>query len=72
MSYPGCVSATGPEPKYRPVDLDVNAASWILVQLLGMTIRFVVERPPIATEAFAEEMTRLVQGHPIANVSVMQ
>jgi AcrR family transcriptional regulator len=51
-----------------PADMDVEAASWIMVQLLGTTIRYVVDRPPIAKHVFVDEMTRLVLGHPIAHL----
>jgi hypothetical protein len=48
-----------------PVDVDVDAATWIIVQLLGTTIPFVLDRPPIAKDAFVSELTRLALGHPI-------
>jgi AcrR family transcriptional regulator len=51
----------------RPADMDVDAASWIIVQLLGATVRYVVDNPPIAKEVLIKEMTRLVQGHPVAS-----
>jgi hypothetical protein len=41
-------------------------------QLLGTTIRYVVDRPPIAKDVFVKEMTRLVQGHPIAKSYALQ
>ncbi len=37
-----------------------------MVQLVGTTIRYVVDRPPIAKDIFVNEVTRLVTGHPIA------
>lgn len=49
--------------------VDVDAASWILVQLLGTTMRYVVDDPPIPKDVFVKEMTRLVVGHPIVRVS---
>jgi AcrR family transcriptional regulator len=51
----------------RHDDVNIDAASWIMVQLLGTTIRYVVDRPPISKDVFVKEMTRLVEGHPIAN-----
>jgi AcrR family transcriptional regulator len=55
----------------RPADMDVEAASWIVVQLLGTTIRYVVDDPPIAKDVFVKEMTRLVLGHPIAKACAL-
>ncbi|GAB7146578.1 TetR/AcrR family transcriptional regulator [Mycobacterium riyadhense] len=49
-----------------PVDLDVDGATWVIVQLLEVPIRYVVERPPIDKDVFINELTRLVLGHPIA------
>ncbi|SON60904.1 putative HTH-type transcriptional regulator [Mycobacterium simulans] len=51
-----------------PADMDIDAATWIIVQLLGAPIRYVVERPPIAKDVFINEMARLVLAHPIALV----
>jgi AcrR family transcriptional regulator len=53
----------------RPSDMDVDAATWIIVQLLGVSIRYVVDEPPIAKDVFVNEMTRFVLGHPIAQAS---
>lgn len=55
----------------RPADMDVDAASWIMVQLLGTTIRYVVDGPPITKDDFVKEMTRLVLGHPIAKACAL-
>ncbi len=54
----------------RPADMDVDAATWMIVQLIGATIRYVVDEPPIAKDKFIREMTRLVLGHPIARAGV--
>lgn len=56
----------------RPADLDVEAASWIVAQLLGVTMRYVVDDPPISKEVFVAEMSRLVQGHPLAKSCSVQ
>ncbi|CCK62428.1 TetR/AcrR family transcriptional regulator [Mycobacterium canetti] len=50
----------------QPADMDVDAAIWIIVQLLGVAIRYVVDEPPIPKDVFIDEMTRLVMSHPIA------
>ncbi|WP_242669998.1 TetR/AcrR family transcriptional regulator [Mycobacterium decipiens] len=48
------------------VDMDLDAATWIVVGLLGTTVRYVVDEPPIAKDVFVAEMTRLVLSHPLA------
>lgn len=48
-------------------DMNVDAAAWIIAQLLGATLRYVVDEPPIAKDVYVAEMTRLVQSHPIAS-----
>ncbi|MCV6976238.1 TetR/AcrR family transcriptional regulator [Mycobacterium bourgelatii] len=53
------------------LDFDVEAASWLMVQLLGATVRYVVDEPPITKEVFVAEMTRLVLSHPISSTCVM-
>lgn len=42
-----------------------------MVQLLGATVRYVVDEPPITKEVFVAEMTRLVLSHPISSTCVM-
>lgn len=49
-----------------PADMDFEAATWVVVQLLGTTVRYVVDEPPIAKDVFVAEMSRLVMSHPIA------
>lgn len=36
-----------------------------MVQMLGTTIRYVLDKPPISKDAFIKEMTRIAQSHPI-------
>lgn len=50
----------------QSIDMDVDAATWIIVQLLGSTIRYVVDEPPIAKDVFVTEMTRFVMSSPVA------
>ncbi len=45
-------------PDRRP-DVDVDAATWILSQLLALPIRYVIDKPPISKDAFISELTRL-------------
>ncbi|ARG93491.1 hypothetical protein B1T50_17770 [Mycobacterium kansasii] len=47
------------------VDMDLDTATWIVVRLLGTTVRYVVDQPPITKDVFVAEMTRLVLSHPI-------
>jgi AcrR family transcriptional regulator len=49
-----------------PSDMDIDAATWIIVQLLGTSIRYVVDEPNIAKDVFVTEMAHLALRHPIA------
>lgn len=43
---------------------DLDAAIWILVQLVEqLTVRYVLDAPPIPRERFLDELTRLVTGY---------
>jgi len=55
----------------RPSDLDVEAASWIMVQMLGTTIRYVLDKPPIARDDFVKEMTRIARCHPLGKARAL-
>lgn len=48
-----------------PSDMDFEAASWLMVQMLGTTIRYVIDKPAIDKDVFIKEMTRIAQCHPI-------
>jgi AcrR family transcriptional regulator len=45
-------------PDRRP-DVDVDATTWILSQLLAIPIRYVIDQPPISKDAFISQLTRL-------------
>ncbi|MCV7079532.1 hypothetical protein AWC27_07410 [Mycobacterium szulgai] len=55
----------------RPTDMDVEAASWLMIQLLGTTIRYVLDKPPIAKDVFIKEMTRIAQCHPMGKARAL-
>jgi AcrR family transcriptional regulator len=59
------------ELRDRPADMDVDTATWIITHLFGVTIRYVVDQPPIAKDTFINEMTRLVLAHPIARAAAL-
>lgn len=44
-----------------PIDFDFDAASWMLVRAVEhLTIRYVLDRPPVPRDRFLAEITRLV------------
>lgn len=55
-----------------PPDVDVEAATWLIVQLLGTTVRYVVDQPPISKDSLVNELTRMVLGNPIVKALARQ
>lgn len=61
------VALPGPPP-----DVDVDAATWLIVQLLGATVRYVVDQPSISKDSFVNELARIVVEHPIVKALARQ
>jgi len=46
-------------------DRDLTAVTWIVVRVAGsLTVRYVLDQPPIAQAVFVEELSSLVLGYP--------